>query len=234
MGEMGDVKVAVGISGGILARYAVFYDSLMHVERPPGTIDIQARGACISENRNGIAERALAMGCSHVWYVDDDQVFAPDTLMRLLAHDKDVVSGLYLQRGKPFHPQVYDVEDERGFCKPRLLQDFDHGLVKAVATGAGCLLVKTDVFRKLEKPWWRLGQIIPDGWCDDMNWCHRVRAAGFDVWADLDVLVGHEMSMTVWPMRLEDGSWKTALVAGSVEPLVVFPAARRPSRLVTA
>jgi GT2 family glycosyltransferase len=204
----------------------------MHVERPEGTVVIQARGANVSENRNGIAERALALGCTHIWYVDDDQVFAPDTLNRLLAHDKDMVSGLYLKREAPFAPQVYDEADARGFCKPRLLREFERGLIPAVATGAGCLLVKTTVLAAMDRPWWTLGQITKDGWGDDLDFCLRAKKAGFSLWCDLDVLVGHQMALTVWPQYdMNTGKWQTTLVGK--EPLVSFPAARIKTSVLT-
>jgi hypothetical protein len=229
------MKVGIGISSGEIARWAIFYDSLMHVDLPAG-VDmefIQARGAVISENRNGIAEIALKRNCTHVWYVDDDQVFAPDTLARLLAHDLDIVSGLYLQREPPFHPHVYDEEDEAGFCKWRSLREFEAGLVSVKATGAGCLLVKREVFEAMERPWWRLGQITMDGWGDDLNWCHRAREAGFSVWCDLGIMVGHQTSLTVWPIYAPTtGQWTTAFIGK--QPLVQFPAARYESRLVRA
>ena len=208
------MKVAVGIVGGELARYAIFYDSLMHVEGVTHQNVIQARGANVAENRNGIAERALSMGYDAIWHVDDDQVFAPDTLNRLIAHDKDIMSGLYLARQPPFIPQLYDQENARGDCHPRLLRANDRGVVKCLAVGAGCLLVKAEVYRKLDKPWWQLGQINKENLSDDLNFCHRVRQKGFDIWCDQSILVGHHMSGTLWPVYKNDGSWGTVLVYG--------------------
>lgn len=194
-------------------------------------MSIPARGASIAENRNGIAERALAVGAKWVLYLDDDQVLAPDTLVRLLAHDKDVISGLYVSREPPFKPHIYDHEDELGFCRFRPLAPFEGGLHNVLATGAGCMLIKTDVLRKLEQPWWRLGQITMDGWGDDLNFCHRIREAGFEIWCDFDVVVGHQMNATLWPKRKEDGEWYTVIV--QKEPLVEFPAARLDSPILT-
>lgn len=226
---MPTVDGVIGVSSGELARYALFWASVLGLRVPPGlrVTPIPGRGAVISENRNGIAERAIKLGASWVLYLDDDQVLAPDTLERLLAHDKDIVSGLYVARSIPFVPHVYDQEDERQFCSPRLLSPFDGGLTKVLATGAGCMLVKTRVFAGMEKPWWRLGQITKDGWGDDLNFCHRAREAGFEVWADLDTIVGHQMNGTLWPRRNQDGSWSTILLQNSLDPVAEWPAAQR-------
>jgi hypothetical protein len=220
---MTSVTGLIGVSSGDLARYAIFYDSLLHLVSPPQTALVVARCAVISENRNGIAERALASGAEWILYLDDDQVLAPDTLMRLLKHDKDIVSALYVAREAPFVPHVYDEEDERGFCLPQLLAQGSSGLRQVLATGAGCMLVKAKVLRAMERPWWRLGQITSDGWGDDLNFCHRAREAGFEVWCDLDTAVGHQTSGTLWPKRNEDGSWCTALVQRT--EIALWPAA---------
>jgi len=230
---MSKVNVLIGISGGQLARYSVFYDSILHLATPQGTALVQAKGANIAENRNGIAEEALKIGAEWVFYVDDDQVFAPDTLLQLLKHDKDVVSGLYVSREAPFIPHIYDKEDEREWCFPRLLKPFDGGLTGPLkATGAGCLLVRTKVFEKMEKPYWRLGQITKDGWGDDLNFCHRVREAGFEIWADLNVVVGHQFNATLWPKRQPDGTWTTVILQGNQQQIAEFPAAQEKSSLI--
>jgi hypothetical protein len=223
---MPTVKGVIGVSGAELARYAIFYDSLLHLATPPLTALIQARGANIAENRNGIAERALKMGAEWILYLDDDQVLAPHTLIDLLARNKDVISGLYVQREAPFTPLVFDQEDSEGYCLPRLLERGDRGLVSVKATGAGCMLVATNVLRAMEEPWWRLGQITKDGWGDDLNFCHRVREAGFEVWCDLDVVVGHQTNGTLWPKRGENGEWSTILVPRS-DMIAEWPAAMR-------
>lgn len=218
------MRVAVGVSCGELARYSIFFDSLMHVRGVNNENVLLHPSAVISRNRNRIAERAIAEGYDAVWYVDDDQVFSPPTLEKLIAADKDIVSGLYLKREVPFTPQVYDREDENGAVFPRLLKHGERGLVKAVATGAGCLLVKTKVFQAMEKPWWRLGQLDKEEWSDDVDFCRRARAADFDIWADLDVLVGHQMNTTIWPAVQADG-WATYMVHGR-EVIAAWPPAQ--------
>ena len=37
-------------------------------------------------------------GYDYLFAVDSDMAFAPDTLVKLLSADKDIVSGLYIQR----------------------------------------------------------------------------------------------------------------------------------------
>ena len=180
---MPDVIGVVGISSPENARHSLFYSSLTNVAKPPHTALAHAIGSSISRNRNTIAEQALTAGAEWIWYVDDDQLFPLDTLLKLLARNVSVVSGLYLQRDFPYVPHMYDREEENGAVYPTHLAAGDAGLKSVLATGAGCLLVRTEVLKHLEPPYWRLGQnggpMGTDQWGDDIDFCRRVRAKGF-------------------------------------------------------
>lgn len=218
------MRVAIGVSSGELARYGIFWDSLIHVKGVSHDNVICGRGANIATNRNGIAERAVDWGFDFLWYVDDDQVFAPDTLDKLLAHDKDIVSGLYLNREVPWIPHVYRHDPEVGLWFPQLLKTSDKGLIEADSAGAGCLLVKTKVFKSMEKPWWRLGQCDKVNWSDDHDFLMRAREKGFKLYVDFDCPVGHQMNATIWPTRDPKGEWHSALVQRH-EAIALWPAA---------
>jgi GT2 family glycosyltransferase len=166
--------------------------------------------AVISENRNAISQTALDMECEWVLYLDDDHHLPGDTLMRLLAHDVDIVSAHYTQRQPPFNPVLMEKQLEDGSYIHKQLSSDEHGLIQVEAAGAGCLLVKTEVLKALEQPFWRLGQIHPAHWGDDLDFCTRVRKLGFKVYCDLDVQIGHYMTGTVTPQWDETHGWMAA------------------------
>ena len=205
-------RVAVGVSSGEMARYAAFCDSLIHVQGVTSTNVIWAKGANIAQNRNNIGEQAVNHGCDYIWYVDDDQIFHPQTLHRLMTHNLDIVSGMYLSREPPFIPHIYEKADNALGWWPRVLKKGQGGLVECVAAGAGCLLVKTNVLRKMEKPWWRLGQHDKVNWSDDCDFCARAIQAGFKIHVDMDCTVGHQLNVSIWPVKKPDGNWNTTMV----------------------
>lgn len=229
---MPDVIGVVGISSPENARHSLFYSSLTNVAKPPHTALAHAIGSSISQNRNTIADQALGAGAEWIWYVDDDQLFYPDTLLKLLARNVSVVSGLYLQRDAPYGPHMYDREEENGAVYAKHLVEGDAGLKKVSATGAGCLLVRTSVLKVLDPPYWRLGQVGgvmgTDRWGDDIDFCHRVREKGFTIWCDLDVPVGHFTTGVVYPARDEAGVWTTVLASKEGTPIISVPAAFPP------
>lgn len=199
----------IGISGGELARYSIFYQSLLRLQSDATVV--QACSANIAQNRNNITEQAIKSGAEYVLYLDDDQVLEPDTLRHLLKHDVDAVSALYLSRDVPFLPNVYNKEKDGWLY--RLLKSDDKGLRQVSAVGAGCLLVKTKVFSKMEKPYWRLGQTKSSEWGDDLDFCKRVEEAGFKIWVDLSTSIGHVVLGTIYPRKNKD-TWTTELVMG--------------------
>lgn len=207
------MKIAVGISGGELARYAVTYESILQMQGVAPQCVIQRRSGNIAQNRNDIAEWALEGGCDAVLYCDDDHIFAPSTLFQLATHDKDIVSGLYVRRDIPFAPCMYDRQDDekRIFHTLKLT---DRKLTKVKVAGAGCLLVKRKVFEALERPWWRLSEYDQVSQSDDVGFCCRAREAGFDIWCDPGCPVGHMMNAVLWPV-CKDGVWSTVLMMDS-------------------
>lgn len=214
-----NIKLMIGVPTGEYGRRADFYDYWNGLNKPSGSVVMFAHGQSPAKNRNVIAEAALENGCTHVFYIDDDLVFEADALDRLLVHaDKDVVSGLYLMRNFPHYPLAFDEvrENENGKCKFMFLTPDKEGLVRVVNCGFGFVLIKTDVFRKLEKPWVRLGEIEKDEWCDDVAFFNRVRKAGFKLYCDLDIRLGHMLNVTLWPRKNGNG-WNSMYVTHTGE-----------------
>jgi GT2 family glycosyltransferase len=181
------------------SRYSEFWESLFQLEKPEGTIVRVGKGPSVALNRNGLTSTMLELGLDWIFYVDDDQIFQPDTLMKLLADNKPVVSGAYCAKHHPFPPHVY-WQNENGTVVPRSVKG-ESGLLSVGSVGAGALLVKREVIESMDCPWWTLGQIHKDKWGDDVDFCRRVHKAGFEIWIDLDVQVGHKLNGTVWPTK---------------------------------
>lgn len=199
-------KVLIAVPTAEYARQAIFYDFFNMMEKPIGTIITFAHGQSPARNRNLMIQQALDHDCTHVLFLDDDLAFEPDLLTRLLTHDVDLVSGIYFMRSFPHNPIIFDNMMPDGKCSARFLHEGDSGLIPVVATGLGCLLINTRVFRTMEEPWIRMGELEKDHWCDDIGFYYRARYHGFKAYCDLDVKVGHMATVTIWP-KMIDGKW---------------------------
>lgn len=145
--------------------------------------------ADLAKCRNDICSNALRDGCTHILMLDTDQVYQDKNLAkRLLAHKKDIVGGKVYRRWPPFDPianrngkRVPDDEIEAG------------GLIPVDTTGTGCLLIRTSVLVDLDYPWFEFerdssGNVITG---EDISFCRKAKAAGFEIYVDADVSIDH-------------------------------------------
>lgn len=210
---MVDAKVMIGVPTQEYARRADFYDYFNTLNKPPNCVAMFCHDRSPAHSRNLIVEQAIIYNCTHVLFIDDDMAFKPDALNKLLEHDVDIVSGLYLRREYPHQPLFFDLADDEGKCLYGYLDGIESRMREIVAAGLGFCLIKIGVFEKLEKPWIRLGELASDQWCDDIGFFNRVRKAGFKSYCDTECRVGHIGTMIIWPNKV-DGKWFTGYDTG--------------------
>ncbi len=204
---MVDTKVLIGLITQVNVARADFYDYFHLMKKPDNTMMVYCHDRSPAKGRNLVIEAAIEHECTHILFVDDDMAMPEDALTKLLEHDLDVVSGLYLIGSYPHQPVIFDVADEEtGACLFSYLDGNEPRLKPIVCAGFGFVLIKTSVFKKLEKPYVRLGELDPENWCDDVGFWNRLRKAGVKSYCDMEVRVGHMKSMIIWPRKV-DGKW---------------------------
>ena len=153
------------------------------------------KGYTIAENRNYLGMKALKGGYTHLFTVDDDMIIPEDTIERLVALDKDFVGALANSRTLPQMPMVTQFNSDKVPLKEGLLGTFPvpKEPFECVAIGGSVNLMKTHIFDKLEKPWYAnetyeggLHKMGEDYW-----FCRQVRKAGFQIWCDPTLKIGH-------------------------------------------
>jgi hypothetical protein len=144
---------------------------------------INCKSSLVAVARNQCVAAAQQIKATHVLFLDSDMVFPLDTIKRLLKHDKDIVGALYSRRRPPFDPTGLPFEGAKE----------TNGLVRMKNMPAGCLLIAMRVIEKLPKPWFS-GRIEGEHILgEDVHFCDRAAAAGFEIWQDvaLSQEVGH-------------------------------------------
>ena len=145
----------------------------------------------LSSSRNDLAREAMENGSTHVLCIDSDMRFPKESLNRLLKHQKDIVGINYSTRKVPPDFVAFKhISRESGdpHVKLETLPD-STGLEKVEALGFGLILIRTDVFRSMPYPGF---ETIYDRernmWIgEDVDFCKKATAAGFDIWADHDL-----------------------------------------------
>jgi hypothetical protein len=203
------VKVLVGVPCSDTGRYSAFSESLANLVKPPGTSVRFAVGTWRHYARNQLVQWMFEEDADALLMIDDDHVFAPDLLTRLLAHDVDIVGALCLQRAEPYGPFCFTEEND-GILTPLNLHDYptDAGLVEVAAVGTGAMLVKREVFEAVHDEWESWFTIEYDSG-EDMLFCRRARSEGFKIHVDLSTPVGHLTTAAVWPIQKD--RWRVGI-----------------------
>lgn len=176
----------------------------------------------LDRNRNQIVQiaRSKPYFADYVLFVDGDNLLPKDTLKTLLEHASDeypVVAGLYWRKKPPFRAVAghYVPTEEKknilktlesmcfvdkdgqqcAFYKP--VTDFDT-VQRIDVTGCGCLLVRMDVFDKIELPYFGYfnaeslgGDYSVEHLSEDMLFFRKLRGAGIKTLLVPQVRCGH-------------------------------------------
>lgn len=153
----------------------------------PTVIDFVIRKGCdIVSNRTYLAKRAIELGATHLFFVDSDMFFSPDTINKMLAHKKDIVACDYNKRKFPLESVTTQLEAS---------EKNEENLYRVAAAATGCMLIDLRVFTegKLASPWFNFGRnaegelsLGEDSW-----FCYTARDAGYEVWIDPTIKVLH-------------------------------------------
>ena len=172
------------------------------------------RNMCLGGNNiAGVDQKPFGgnVDYDYIMWIDSDIVFTPEHFFKLLNHDKDIVSGLYMMNDNVHYATVEDWDEE--FYKERGHFQFlnremvaqKKELFPVDYTGFGWMLIKNGVFESLEYPWFQPmwteyekdGKVIRDFTMEDVSFCKMIKAKGYDVLIDPEVIVGHEKMMVL-------------------------------------
>lgn len=205
----------VGVISGDLSRYSMFSMCLINLLAYSGELVSHFDwliGSNITGNCNELARR---MQGDWLWMIGDDHAFMPNILEQLVLHDVDVVAPLCLQRASPFPHVVYSGEDTSGDVEQGthiLYRDLpSSGLHEVYAVGGAGLLVKRHVLEAIGEPYFEtFGKQN-----EDLEFCRKIRNAGFKIHVDCDALLGHIGNMIIWPVWNNEVGWGIRLQTGS-------------------
>lgn len=164
------------------------------------------RRMAIDNARNAAVRAAISNDCDYLFFYDDDMDLHKDTFKTLLSRDKDIIMALCHIRGFPFDPMIFRWVDVKDFDfsvadighKDKAMQIWsnykesvgDDGVLNDVATvGNACTLIKVDLLRKMDFPWFYTGTANTE----DVYFCCKAKDKFPDVSICVDTTVpaGH-------------------------------------------
>ena len=178
------------------------------------------RGYDVSTARNRIAQQTLNEGADYVLMVDNDITLPGDVLVNMLDDPKDVCLGYYAHRdadnvykgrtsvckmedhnGVPFYN--YPLESEYTAQELRELRDDGRYKVQIHGGGMGCALIKADVFRTIEYPWYDWVNYADEHrgmLSEDLYFCEQCKRHGIPIYMDTRAGCGHLLRHVQWPV----------------------------------
>lgn len=180
------VHIGIGCQGTVMSKTFASVMGVLITSHDKITGYSMRQGGDIVSARTFCVQDAIEKTATHIFFVDSDMQFPPDTLEKLLAHDKEIVTVEYNRRKLP--PESVTTP---------LIERSETELYKARNIGGGCLLIKLSIFERtvmpLAKPWFNFGR-SKDGMVvigEDTWFANTARDAGIDSWIDPTIKVSH-------------------------------------------
>lgn len=169
----------------------------MHKGENPGVY--LKPNSLVYDSRNLLSLYAIENGFDQVLWLDSDMVFEPDILLKLQAHDLEMVTGIYVKRYQPTEPVLYKtinvpkLNKKTGTLEKNIKSYTDYPqnkLFRVAGCGFGCVLTKTSLLKKV---WDEFGPAFnPLPWAgEDISFCYRVKQLGLPIFCDSSVSCGH-------------------------------------------
>ena len=157
------------------------------VHRYPG-------GYSVARARNFMAQWALDEGVDYLLMVDSDMVLPADAISNLLSHDVEVCTGWAVRGSSDDGTTSVIRHGGQGFHDSYMAPEIaaKDGLFDVKGNGMACALLRTDVFRRFGRPWFKYVD-NPDGsgLGEDYYFCRQCAQSRVKVWVDPRVGCGH-------------------------------------------
>jgi hypothetical protein len=149
-------------------------------------------GSVLLTQREKLVNSSFDVDADYILWLDSDMTFPSTTLTRLLSHNKNIVGCNYKKRSNPQTPVAYK---EIGNWDSWLPLDEEENLVEVQGVGMGCILIKTELFKKISKPYFEFtyNEETDDWLGEDFNLFNKFRNIGENIYIDTDLSkeIGH-------------------------------------------
>lgn len=194
------LMIGVPLSGNpIVPEWAFAFHSL----HPPMDYNVEyamVKGKKVDEARNQIAQSAVDKNVKYLFFIDEDVTPPAHSIRQLIYHMEHfpkvaVAAGIYCHKSAPQMPMVFRGNGIGPYWDWKVGEVFD-----CSGVGMGCALIRVDVLKEIEKPWFKSVDCIdaymegiPQGevWTEDLYFCDKVTKAGWQVIADGGLLPDH-------------------------------------------
>jgi glycosyltransferase involved in cell wall biosynthesis len=203
------LKVIIGVPSNDLV-HADFAMSLINlciysITRGIHVAIVNQKSSIVEVGRNQIVKTALEMDADYLLFLDSDMVFPAQTLVRLLAHKKDIVCTDATRRREPITTVLTGMDKQKVKHNPKA--DEKAPLIEVKGGTSAVQLVSTDVLKQMDVPHFLVTYNGEGGFLgEDYYFSNNARKNGFKVWCDtyLSQFIGHIGAKTYYLKDAEE------------------------------
>lgn len=169
--------------------YSLFTSALVELVKTTtmAGIDVHVvydQSTILLSQREKLAKEALRMKADYALWLDSDMLFPSTTAMRLMGHNKDIVCGNYMKRSYPLKTVAYE---ERGDWDSWVPLESQEELQEVEGIGMGCMMIKTEILKKIEAPFFEFEYYDGDWHGEDFYFQNKLRDVGYKIWVDMNL-----------------------------------------------
>lgn len=141
-------------------------------------------GMTVPDSRNYIVKRAIEQEYDFIFFVDDDVIIPRNALVQLVHLKADIAGGFYYKKYLPLESVGMHINDKN---QPVPIEDYTIGDIihNTLVLPSGCTLIKVDVLKRLEYPWYKTITINDRPTItEDTYLCSKLRDMGVDIITD--------------------------------------------------
>lgn len=186
--KVDSVAICVPTRDMVYSQFAHSLQSLIKTSTLAGikTYTFFNSSTILLNQRNNLIKESIECGADYILWLDSDMVVPSTTLLRLLNHKKDIVGCNYMKRSLPIKTVSYESTQDWESWIP--IKKYDK-LVKAEGVGMGCLLMRSDIFKKIDKPYFEfIYKSESDDWHgEDFNLLKKFENIGIETFIDMNL-----------------------------------------------
>ena len=135
--------------------------------------------------RNTLLKSALETDCTHFLFLDGDEIFPENLVIKLIAYNLPIVSAYVCVKNHQEKPNSYVLH------KGKYINYKGNGLEEVDACGFGNILIKREVFEKMEYPWFAYEDSKKKITTEEMYFFEKAKKLGYKIYVDFNLRCEH-------------------------------------------
>lgn len=188
------IKILIGLPTAKYIESETFI-SIYNLIKPENCqVDFQCFfGYNVAQVRNLMADYSIKNDYDYMFWADSDMIFPKDTLVKLFSLQKDIVTGVYIQRKEEKIPEIYIPTLYGGMTNINVNEIIEDKILNVQGCGFGCVLTTTKCLSNIGYPQFEYTNALDhkNTISEDVDFCRKAQNKGYKIFADTSIKCNH-------------------------------------------